>query len=389
MKRIFPAFVLLLLVLPGSALAAGPSGVVLSVNQGRHLIQVIDGRHVVHAYHFRGRLAGVAAGNRISFQLAGGRISRVRVTARKSRTVSFYARVLRSSRAGLALRLGDGNDVKFAAGQVKHAPTASTSGRRHPPIAHMARSASVPRSVSIAIQGLEPGVTVLVTRGVDGGGNVTITITLPASAAGVGGSAQATGVVGDVSSDSFVLATPDGSELRLHAAPGTPPGLNLQVCDTVSVTYHQSAQRLIADSVQSTGSSSSGDCADSTPSQDVVGAITQVSGSGITISSDQGSVTFTVESSDVTDGFQVGDVVDVGYSQNNATDVQYVEQDASGRVSAVSAGRITITSGGQRQTFAADPSQGMFDGISVGDQVDVVYHQSSGQLVADSVDDGS
>jgi Cu/Ag efflux protein CusF len=121
----------------------------------------------------------------------------------------------------------------------------------------------------------------------------------------------------------------------------------------------------------------------------VAGAITRVWGSGITISSDQGSVTFTVDSSDVTDGFQVGDVVDVSYSQNNATDVQYVEQDASGTVSAVSAGRITITSGGQRQTFAADPSQGMFDGISVGDQVDVVYHQSSGQLVADSVDDGS
>jgi hypothetical protein len=389
MKRIFLASVVLLLALPGSALAAGRSGVVLSVNPAKQLIQVVDGGHVVHAYRYRGRLAGVRAGSRISFQLAGGRISRVRIGSARSRTVSFYARVLRSSRAGLSLRLGDGNDVKFAAGQVKHAPTASASGSRHPPIAHVARSANVSRSVSIAIQGLEPGVTVLVTESVDGSGNVVITITLPASVAGVGGAQQASGVVGDVSSDSFVLATADGSELRLHAAPSLLAGLNLRACDTVLVTYHQAAQRLIADTVQSTGSSTSGDCSDSTPAQHVAGTITQVSAGGLTISSDHGAVTFTVASSDITAGFQPGDLVDVTYSQNNATDVEYVEQDASGTVRAVSAGSITITAGSQTKTFAADPSQGMFDGIAVGDQVGVVYHQSSGQLVADSVDDGS
>jgi len=54
----------------------------------------------------------------------------------------------------------------------------------------------------------------------------------------------------------------------------------------------------------------------------------------------------------------------------------------------VSDGSLTIGSGhGPRsETFVADPSQGMFDGISVGDGVDVIYHQSAGQMVADVVD---
>jgi hypothetical protein len=55
----------------------------------------------------------------------------------------------------------------------------------------------------------------------------------------------------------------------------------------------------------------------------------------------------------------------------------------------VSDGSLTITNNGQSETFTADPSVGLFDGIALRDQVDVNYHQSNSQLVVDSVDDQS
>jgi hypothetical protein len=126
----------------------------------------------------------------------------------------------------------------------------------------------------------------------------------------------------------------------------------------------------------------------------VVGSITQVSPAGVTVSaSNQGSMTFTVDSADITSGFVVGDVVDVSYTQNGAVldagDVEYVEADATVTVTAAGTDRLTITDDatGQPKTFTADPSLALFDGVSVGDQVDVTYHQSSGQLVADALDD--
>jgi hypothetical protein len=109
---------------------------------------------------------------------------------------------------------------------------------------------------------------------------------------------------------------------------------------------------------------------------------------------------FAVSSPDITSGFNNGDVVDVTYTQNGdgslqATDVQYVEQDASGVVTAVSSTKLTITDGntGQPDTFTADPNNGLqlytyaFDGVHVGDQIDVTYHQTGSGLVADVVND--
>jgi hypothetical protein len=231
---------------------------------------------------------------------------------------------------------------------------------------------------------------VLITESVDDSGNVTITIALPPGAtAGVASSQHAVGVIADVSRDGFLLDTPDGSELRLHAAQSTPADLGLQACQAVTVTYHQEANILVADSVQATGTSLSGDCADSRPTDHVTGTITQVSATGLTLGTDQGPQTFTVDSADITDGFQVGDLVAVSSAQGVAGDVEYVERDATGTVTAVAAGSVTITGvGGPARTFVADPSQGMFDGIALGDQVDVIYHQSSGQTVADVVDAG-
>ena len=144
------------------------------------------------------------------------------------------------------------------------------------------------------------------------------------------------------------------------------------------------------------GPYNTGDC---TPTESATGTITQVSDQGLTISTDQGPLTFSADS-DVTDGFQSGDLVDVTYTQNQdgsftASDVEYVEQDASGTVTSVSGTSMTITDSntGQSESFVTGPN-GVevdgpgFQGVSVSDQVDVTYHQSAGQLVADSVCDG-
>jgi hypothetical protein len=384
-----------LLALPATAAAAGTRcGVVLSVDRARHTVQVVDGHHLVHAYRFRGRLGALHPGSRLVFTASGSSIMRVRHVSGSSRTVSFYGRVVRSTTRGLVVRLSDGQHVGFTPHQIRHRHPTPRVVRRHGIRAQLAAGAG---SITLNVQGLESGVTVLITESVDGSGNVTITITLPPPAVpGVTGSQQVTGVVADVGQDALELDTADGSELRLHMAASTLAALNLNQCDTVAVTYHQDAELLIADSVQQTGTSTSGDCSGDGGSDDVVGTITAVSGSGLTVSTeDQGAMTFTVDSPDVTDGFVVGDVVDVSYDTLgdgtlDAGDVEYVEQDASGTVTAVSSGSLAVRGdGGQTETFTADPSQGIFDGVSVGDEVDVSFHQSAGQHVADVVDDQS
>jgi hypothetical protein len=61
----------------------------------------------------------------------------------------------------------------------------------------------------------------------------------------------------------------------------------------------------------------------------------------------------------------------------------------AGTVTDVSGGSMTITDDqtGQPVTFVGDPSDGVFDGVAVGDQVDVTYHQAGSQNVAESVGD--
>jgi hypothetical protein len=317
----------------------------------------------------------------------------------KARTFSFYAEVVSSSPHGLLLRHKSGKTVFFSARQLsrKHAlhKTKHHATRRHPVLAHMAVPGATP-PVTVNIVGLEPGVTVLVTETVNPDGSVTITITLPP--AGTTGEQSASGVVNDVGDDVFEMQTGDGSDLRLHMAADALANLNLDSCTTVSVTYHQDAGLLIADTVQVTGTSTSGDCQ---PESDATGTITQVSGSAVSISTDQGPMTFGVDDSGITDGFQVGDVVDVTYTDNGdgtftADDVEYVESDAGGTVTAVSPTSMTITDAttGQPDTFVTDPGgvtleSASFQGIQPGDQVDVTYHTSNGQLVADAVNDNS
>jgi hypothetical protein len=322
----------------------------------------------------------------------------------KARTFSFYARVVRSSSRGLEVRTLDGRKLWFSASQIRQAGhpkpvcrkrhgahKGHKCTRRHKGargrLAH-AGIDSAGRSITINIQGLQPGVTILITESVDSDGNVTITITLPPPA----GEQSASGVVGSVETDAFGVQEPDGSALRLHMAPDALAALNLQSCNTVDVAYHQHAGLLIADKVVVTGTSASGDC---TPTEDARGTITTVSATNLTIKTDDGSPTFAVGTLDVS-GFKPGDVVDVTYTKAddgtlNATDVEYVEETASGTATDVSASKLTLTGddGGQSQTFVAGKGMQVqtdaFDGVHKGDHVSVGYHVSGGALVADCV----
>ena len=315
----------------------------------------------------------------------------------RSRTFSFYAKVVKASAKGLVVRTADGKTLSFSARQIvgkRSAPTPSRHGQKHRK-AHAADITITAGTVTINLLGLQPGVTILITETVDPAGNVTITITLPPPSQS--GAQNASGVVNEVDSDAFQITTGDGSVLRLHMAEQDLSNLSLQSCNTVDVTYHQDAGMLIADTVKVTGSSTSGDC---TPTYDATGTITDVSGTSLTVSGDNGSTTFVVDDPSVTAGFQKGDLVDVTYTQAgdgtlHTTNVQYVEQDATGKVTSVSATSVTITddSTGQPSTFTADPNHGLqmfthaFTGVSVGDELDVSYHQSAGQLIADTVCD--
>ena len=372
MNRLTVAAIVAMLALPASAIAALPasaiaapaSGVVLSVDRGHHTIQVVDAKHRAHGYRYRGSIPRLHPGTRIAFARSGRHaIARVRVTSSRSRTVSFYARVVRSNSRGVVLGLGDGQTIRVSAGQTAARPAALRwrsarlgSGARPASGTRPASSARPARGtrpgtgahsalhlstggVTLNIQGLAPGTVVLISETVAPGGQTTITVTLPA--AGPKG-------------------TPTGSAQQQPGSPSQP-----------------------------------GDGTPEVAGGDAVGTIAQVSADTLTITTDDHrTLSFSLDpADDLTDGFAPGDVVDVTYDQSGgalaASDVEYVEQDASGTVTAVSDGSITVSDGntGETQTIVADPAEEMFDGVSVNDSVVVTYHQSAGQAIADVVDD--
>jgi len=332
MNRLPVAVAAAMLALPASAAAAPTHGVVLSVNAGRHTIQVVDGKHRAHAYRYRSSLPKVHPGSRISFAHKGRTIGNVRVAPGK--TVSFYGRVVRSSASGLTLRLGDGATLSFDSNQVS-AVRKRVNAQWHKWRSLSAAALHVHAGLNIA--GLAPGTTVLVTETI-ANGHATISVTLPAGSQGSRGNQNQTGS-------------------------------------------------------QSSDSNSGGDNGAGN-SGDTVGTITQLSTTGLTINVGGRTMTFSCDpADDLTDGFATGDLVDVTYDSSGgslqASDVEYVEADATGTVTAVDTTSLTLTNSdtGQTQTIVADPAEDMFDGVGVSDEVVVTYHQSAGQLIADVVDD--
>jgi hypothetical protein len=326
MKRLMLAIGLVgLAVFPSVATAATAHSKVLSVNARNRTVQLVDGAHAVRAYRYRGGLPRLGLGDRVSYRRSGHTISHVKKAARAFGTISFYAKVVRSGSKKVQVRLGDGNAFSLSAKQVSAKA-----------VAHAAASAATNGGVTLQIQGLAPGQTVLISETVDARGHWTITITLPASSTAAGGGDTSTG---------------DGSD--------------------------------------------NGDGTDPDDDQLAEGTITQVSGGRLALSTASGPFTFAVDpTAGLTDGFLAGDFVDVSYYGNAdgslvADDVEYVEDDATGVVSAVSDAGLSIVDDntGQTDTFSSDPDMGLFDGIAPGDEVDVTYHESAAGNVADAVDD--
>jgi Domain of unknown function (DUF5666) len=188
--------------------------------------------------------------------------------------------------------------------------------------------------------------------------------------------------------------TPSGAvTVRIR---GLTPGATVLIRETLDARRHWTVTITLPPSATSAGTVASGDDP-SADDQVAEGTIAQVSAGGLSINAAAGGLNFSVDpASGLTDGFLVGDVVDVTYAPNadgslSADDVEYVEQDVSGTVAAVSDGRITVvgSEGGPSVTIAADPAAGLLGGVAVGDQVDVTYHQSASGPLADSLDDQS
>jgi hypothetical protein len=320
-----------LAVFPAGATAATPRAKVLAVDARHHTIELVGAAHGVHAYDYRGRLPRLSLGDRVSYRRSGHTVSHVKKTAPAFGTIAFYAKVVRSGSKQVHLRLGDGSAFSLSSKQVSAKPLARAAADPAKRVAHAA--AASPTSVTLQIQGLAPGETVLVSETVDARGHWIITITLPASSTAAAGGGDTT-----------------------------------------------------------TGGDSGDDPADD---QLAEGTITQVSDTRLAVSTDAGSLSFSVDpEADLTNGFVVGDVVDVSYYRNadgslSADDVEYVEQDATGVVSTVSDSALSLLDNrtGQTDTFSADPEMGLFDGIVPGDEVDVTYHQAAAGNVADAVGD--
>jgi hypothetical protein len=405
MKRLALIATLTTFAAPASALAATGHGVVLSNDSRHHTIQIVDSSHAVHAYRVRGRLGKLRAGSVVSFRARGRSISALHSLGR-AHTISYYAKVVRTSRQHVVLRLADGHTVNLKASSRKAGRGRKATRRAIARMASTGAGAGAP-AVTINIQGLVPGSTVLVTEAIAPDGSITLTITLPSTT--TANEQSVDGVVSDVEDNTFTVDTADGSSLVFHMAAKALDAVDMTPCDTVTVTYHSDAGMLVADNVDDTGTSDQGDCASdgsgdsgdgstdtSDSSSDETGPVTAVSSSSITIDTpDQGSMTFAVDpTSGLTDGFQPGDVVDVTYAAASggapqASDVEYVEDDVVGAVTAVDGGSVTLTNAdtGSPVTFTADVSEQMFQGVAVGDQIDVTFHVAGGQQVVDNVDD--
>jgi hypothetical protein len=218
---------------------------------------------------------------------------------------------------------------------------------------------------------------------------------------------DADGVITNLGNDSITLQLSDGSTLTptLPAASLAYLTDNVDIadCETVQVAYSGTDVAPVLDSLAATGisvdpiSESLGDtCADESDGGiDVVGTITALSSTSLTITvPGQGSMSFSADPSlDLPDSNEVGDLVDVMYTQNpdsslSVQSVDYVEQYATGTVLAVDndAGTLSIADAITGQTDTFQQSDADFSNLTTGENVGVDYFDYGDQLQADDVE---
>lgn len=159
------------LAAPTAAGALTEHGRVLSVDRATATVQVVDDHHAVEAYRLLQAPTALSAGSVISFRRHGDVITGVRLSGR-SRTLAYYATVVRASSGGLVLRLADGRTVRFASrrlvGMRVHGPMSGGVV-----LAHVASAAP-------DLTHLVHGATVIVRETLHAHGGPSVSITLPA-----------------------------------------------------------------------------------------------------------------------------------------------------------------------------------------------------------------
>jgi hypothetical protein len=374
-----------ILSFPASAAAATSTGVVLSAPR-HHMVQVVDRHHVVHAYTVHGKAKKLIAGARVRYTAAGTTITHVVVTQSQVHEVSFLGRVVKLGKRSVLLKLGDAKLMRLP-GKPVHLSS----------VGHGAVTAGAVVLVTITFgkPGSKPTVSVASSPGASGTGPGT-------SGAGPGtgetGTPDVAGTITELDVAAIVVQPAAGGSMRFQVAPSVLSSIQPNVCDTVEVAYHQAAGALVADTVTETNGTPIAACAGSGSSvstsdneQTVTGSITQETLTTLTITNASGQAQTFDASVDLTNGFLIGESVAVTYDPSSgvAWDVECNDIDAIGQVTFVDGGEIVIVNSttGLPQTFTDDPANGSFDGINVGDQVDVSYYYSSGKVVVDSVRD--
>jgi len=398
MRRLLSFTVPALVALALPALAQASTGTVLSVANSHHQVQVIGANKVVSAYSFSGHLHGVQRGTRLKFSASGSRLTGAKVLG-TAKTFSFLGTVVRSGSGALVLSLGDSQKLRLTGKQL---------GRAHASRTARLSARTSTKSVTVELNGLQPGESVVITESTDSAGNLTITITLPSGGGsgsqgqGSGSEQSATGLVNNVGTDTFDIITSSGTDLSFHIQSQALANDDLSPCDQVVVNYHSANQTPTADDVNDTGAPDAGPCSSGGDnSNDWIGTITAISGTSITIDAglgNGGAETFVVDDPAITDGFLVGDSVDLTYEPWNgqvaADQLAYNDTETSGVVTGLAAagsGFETVSLiddySGEPETFYVPIDLLQGQDVEVGDDLDVSYYQATRGLTLDSLDD--
>jgi hypothetical protein len=222
------------LAVPAVAQAKPQTATVLRLDRAHHQIELVNSRHVVRNYVIGTKVPRrVARGSVVAYTTRGKRVTKLRLKGRAHK-ISFYATVVSSGSKGVVLRLANGRRVRLG-GKRKHAaPRIKAAG-----------------SVSVSVQGLKVGQTVMITETFDGKGNVSIVITLVQAPDPTGGQDQTdTGTVTAVAADGSTLTVQVDGKGPLTFQTDSDLVDGVAVGDVVDVTYYEDTGQLIADDVQ-------------------------------------------------------------------------------------------------------------------------------------------
>lgn len=147
---------------------------VFSVSQKDHVLRVVNAKHEIVDYRLSHRLSSaITRGIKVTLTRLGHVASDVRIVGNPSiKKVSFLGRVVRSDSKGTVLRLADGS-LYTLSGKSTRATSASVAK------AADISTTTTSGNVTVTVNGLQPGQTVLVTITQDGQ-QVDVNITLGA-----------------------------------------------------------------------------------------------------------------------------------------------------------------------------------------------------------------